>query len=674
MRASIATLRVALRALLRGLRLPGLYLLLLLSFLAWLMAYQQKSLYTVDVGGLLDRPYISGFHAQEKTVGFDYRWTMSRAVVRFPAIGNEPVQLSITTSGSRPNLPPPVITVTVRGLTFPLQTKARLNTDTFFVPRGDAWNGDLTVGIAAPTFNEGTAAKPGRDLGVTVERVVVAPANNGLRPVVVPAVYAVGEMLLGLLLFMFSALAATRSPLAMQIVGAVLGMASTFLIVTNRLDLGLLAPELPGLGLWCLLLAVVGRTLLDTLLDDGTPQARFVAGAGAAAFVLAFALRFGGMDYPQFRSSDLILNVHNVESILRGDWLIFEPLPDGTPAPYPPALYLVIAPITALFGGSEGAIVLLLKWTMSVLDASASPLLAYTGYRLWRGAAGGWAALVYSVLLASFELFSAGNYTNLFAQGTLHFAMLGGLVYLNLRRARSGRAGRLLLLITAAFFLTLLGHYGMMLSTLAVAGPFALWVVAETVRGRRPAAAWRLLGSLGLALVAAVALYYRNVLDVIANHFERIFERLTGQPVLQIGGGVPVTTPAPSPGERISLLKLGGKVARLVGTAPFLLGGAAGVLGLAPMSRAARAWLGSWLLVTALFALLDQALGDTVRWYYLGAAALALLAGRYLAVLTASVPTRPARWFVTLVLLAMLWQLLYIWVGDLIFFRYHDMP
>lgn len=672
MSALLGSLRATARTTLSGLKLPGFYLLLLLSLLAWALAYQQKAIYTVDVGGLLDRPYISGFHAREATAGFDYRWSMAHADVKFPGIGNQPVQLSITTAGSRPNLPPPVITITVRGMTFPLQTEPGLHTDTFFVPRGDKWDGDLNVGIDAPTFNEGTAAQPLRELGVTTDRVSVAPADYGLRPVVVPPFATIAGLLIGLALLMFSVLAATRSALVMQIVGAVLSAAATLLIVTNRLELGLLALQLPSLVLWCFALAALGRLALDTVLDDGRRQGKFVIGAGAAAFVLAFALRFGGLTYPQFLTSDLILNAHNLEGVLSGQWLISEPLPDGTPAPYPPALYLLIAPLTAIFGSSEGTLVLLLKWTVSVLDASCCLLLAYAGYRLWRGTAGGWAALGYAVLPASFELFSAGNYTNLFAQEMLNFAMLCGLVYLNLRQPWSARARRLLAVVVAAFFLTLLGHYGMMLGTFAIVGPFALWVVAETVRGRKPRGGLALLGALGLASVFGFVVYYRNVLDLIGNHFGHLLERFSGAQTAPITSGGSTAIP-PRGGGGLSLQKLGGKVARLVGLAPFLLG-ATGLFRLAPLSGAARAWLGSWVLVAALFALLDQALGDTIRWYYLGAAAVALLAGRYLGVLASFVVTRPARWFITLVLLAMLWQLLYIWIGDLIFSRYHDMP
>lgn len=658
MKRLAASLRSTLAALRHGFGIPGFYLLLLLSLLAWLAAYQQKAAYSVDVGGPLDYAFVSGFHAQESAPGFSYRWSMAHSTVKFPGIGNEPVQLLITVAGSRPNLPPPPITVTVRGMTFPLQTEGGLHTGTLFVPRGDTWNGDLVVSIDAPTFNEGTADNPARDLGVTVDRITVEPAEYGLRPFVVPPISTVAALLAGLLLLMLTALVATRSIAAMQLLGAALAAIVTVLVVTNRPNLGLLAPQLPSLGLWCLLLAVVGHTLLDVLLNDGSPGTRFAIAAGAAAFTLAFALRFGGMLYPQFKTSDLFLNVHNLEDVLHGTWIISEPLPDNTPAPYPPALYFALAPLTAVLGSSEPILALLFKWAISMLDASCCLLLAYTGFRLWRGTAGGWAALAYAVLPASFELFSAGNYTNLFAQGTLNAAMLLGLVYLNLRRPWSARGRRLLPAVAVLFFLTLLGHYGTMLALLLLTGPFLGWLAVATLLKRNTAAAWALVGSLGLGIVAAFALYYRNVLDLIGNHFGHVLARFSS-----VGDGSVSS-------KGLSLSKLGGKVDRLVGTASLLLG-ISGVLCLGRLNSAARAWLGSWLFVACLFALLDQALGDTIRWYYLGAAALALLAGRFLGLLSSFVTTRPARMLAAMLLIVMLWQLLFIWVGDLIFLRYH---
>jgi hypothetical protein len=104
------------------------------------------------------------------------------------------------------------------------------------------------------------------------------------------------------------------------------------------------------------------------------------------------------------------------------------------------------------------------------------------------------------------------------------------------------------------------------------------------------------------------------------------------------------------------------------------LGGLTAITGLAgaallPRTTAAvRALLLSWLAATAVFALLDQAVGDSVRWYYLGAVPVALLAGRFFSLLVAR--RGPARLITGLLVAAMLLQMLTYWVG-LIYTRYH---
>jgi hypothetical protein len=106
----------------------------------------------------------------------------------------------------------------------------------------------------------------------------------------------------------------------------------------------------------------------------------------------------------------------------------------------------------------------------------------------------------------------------------------------------------------------------------------------------------------------------------------------------------------------------------LLGPAQVLAAATAAVVGLR-LNRVASGWFGAWLVVGVVFALLDQVLGDAIRWYYMVAAAVALLGGRTLGLLAAR--GRIGRWLAALLVAAMLWQLLNTWVGDMIFYRYH---
>ncbi|HEX8599609.1 MAG TPA: hypothetical protein VF952_13975 [Chloroflexia bacterium] len=658
MNTFVNVLQPSVKAVVRLLRTPALYLLLLLSAGAWTIAYQYKTAYRVDLGDLLDDAYVSGFHAKESTPEFDYRWSTGHAAITFPEIGNEPVNVSISHVGAANNRAAEVMTVTIRGQQFSVPSLPERRTDTFFVPRGDPWQASLTLTLEAAIFNEDPTNNRGRDLGVNIDSVEVAPAEYGLRPVVIPSPGTMLTLAVGLLLFMLSVAVATGRHLPALGVGVALSVASTVLLLVARPELGLLVPSVLPMGAWCLALAGMARLSLGLLIRDPSSAARLAVALGTAAFVLAFALRFGGLTYPQFLTSDLLLNVHNVQALLRGEWIMIEPLPDGTSAPYPPVLYALVAPLTWIFGSGDEALSLILKWVCSVLDSLTCLALAWCGYRLWRGAYGGLAALAYAVSPAPFDLFSAGNYTNLFAQSVLNLGMLGGLVYLNGRSDTVKRDGWLLLSTGVCFFLTMLGHYGMMLGAFLIALLFLLWMLIAHLRGQAPDRGWRLIRVFSFAVAVSFASYYRNVLDLIGNHFGGLLGRVGGA---QEQSGT-------STALSFSLEKLARKVVYLVGPLQLLLALSSGLVG-TWLKAVAWAWLGSWLVIGGIFALLDQALGDAIRWYYLVAAAVALLSGRMLGLLGHR--GRPARWLVALLMAVMTWQLLNTWVGDLIFYRYH---
>ena len=82
------SLRMSWKAVIDGLRVPGFYVVLVASLATWALAYQAKTVYTVDVGGLSDNAYVSGFHDKERNATLNYRWSGPRSEVRFPGIGN----------------------------------------------------------------------------------------------------------------------------------------------------------------------------------------------------------------------------------------------------------------------------------------------------------------------------------------------------------------------------------------------------------------------------------------------------------------------------------------------------------------------------------------------------------------------------------------------------------
>ena len=228
-----------------------------------------------------------------------------------------------------------------------MQTQPNEHTDTFLVERGDALNGDFDLKISVPAFSP-----PGdpRELGVIIRTVDVSPAGYGLQPLVVPPVGTLALLVLGVIGIYLLGLVTTRRASIALLALEVSILLAGILIVVARPDLGFLAGQLPSLLAWGLLFGLAGRTLLDILLKPGNGWAGFVAAAGSAAFALAFMVRFGGLTYAQFLTSDLLLHVHNTEAVMRGDWLFSEPVPDGTLVPYPPAHYAMVSLLSLVTG------------------------------------------------------------------------------------------------------------------------------------------------------------------------------------------------------------------------------------------------------------------------------------------------------------------------------------
>ncbi|MDQ3928252.1 MAG: hypothetical protein M3328_03790, partial [Chloroflexota bacterium] len=252
-------LRPSFDAVIHLLRTPALYLLLLLSLGTWAAAYQYKTAYRVDVGGLLDDAYVSGFHAKESTPEFDYRWSTDRAVITFPEIGNEPVNVVISHVGAGNELATKAMTVTIRGQQVTVPSLPERRTDTLFVPRGNPWQASLSVVVEVPTFNEDPVNNKGRDLGVNIDSVTVSPAEYGLRPFVVPSPVTLLTLALGLLLFVLTVAVTTGKALPALGVGLGLYVASTVLLIVGRPELGLLVPSVLPMSAWCLTLAAVAR-------------------------------------------------------------------------------------------------------------------------------------------------------------------------------------------------------------------------------------------------------------------------------------------------------------------------------------------------------------------------------------------------------------------------------
>jgi hypothetical protein len=344
----------------------------------------------------------------------------------------------------------------------------------------------------------------------------------------------------------------------------------------------------------------------------------------AGIFAVAFALRFGGMVYPQFISSDLTFHAHRIDFILsffRGEEsnFFFEgELPNGLKVPYPSAYYVLLSPVEWLLGGTTEAGRLALRFMSALLDAIVVLLVYRLALRLGRVAAL-LAASLYAVGPAVFQLFSAGNHSNIFAQ-TMFVASLVVAVELLSRERGSPGNYHLLAGYCALTTLTLLGHYGMAIAAVGVTLAIGVVWLIFAPKGMR----WRivpLLGAFAAAMLISYLLYYVHYNAQMVGQFNSLLS----------GGNR-------GEGRSYDIFRLAGDIVKWEGWV--ILPAALGGLGLLFLRRSGRTerqgmiyhaptalLVGGWLLACiplAATALFDR---DTIRYNFLALPALCVCAG-----------------------------------------------
>lgn len=216
-----------------------------------------------------------------------------------------------------------------------------------------------------------------------------------------------------------------------------------FWIITDRLSLTTFIPlDVLRFALFALVMVWVLARFAPLLYRGlGVVVSSRESGWLALFFLLSFVLLFGGQLHPQFTSSDIGLNVNNLQArVMRGS-LIFSPeLPNGQPAPYPPAYYIGLLPFTALLDSRRESFEMLFKFAGSLLQASGVYMVYYLASLIrsvpnqlgnkenpisekseqefevgtnWVGIV---AAGFYAINKYPYLIFSQGNHTNLFGE------------------------------------------------------------------------------------------------------------------------------------------------------------------------------------------------------------------------------------------------------------------
>ncbi|HEY8596812.1 MAG TPA: hypothetical protein VIL85_00200 [Thermomicrobiales bacterium] len=486
-------------------------LLLLITALALLFAWQVRQPFSLALGGPDDTPYLTNFHEPETAqgTGQQFRWTRDRSVITLPGFGATPATITLRLQGTRPQGATPVTTSITIGDMSPrsvLLTSEPLDY-TFAVPASAFRDGGLTVTIASPTYRP-TGDR--RDLGIVATRIDLRDAGNppGL---IMPPLRTLGVALLAVICIYAALAYAIRNAIGAALGGWLTAIVFVVGALGPRFILTLYAPALALLiGFGTLVtLGLVACLWWFRARNDWATSERGLGGVTLIAGANALALLIG-MRHPQFRSSDLMLNVHRLEFVQRGEWIftLALPGPRALEAPYPPLFYAVMLPLAAFIPDK-----IILVEVVATLVMAVGALLTFALARRLTGsdAPALWAAGAYAVLPITYNLASAGNFANLFGQGvaTAYLVALlltwGGWAHPPVAMS-----------LTIGLTLSLLGHFGVFLSLCATLPLFVLVLLFRGREGRQQALA--LAGNFVVALLLSWAIYYRFHNTLLIGH------------------------------------------------------------------------------------------------------------------------------------------------------------
>ncbi len=238
--------------------------------------------------------------------------------------------------------------------------------------------------------------------------------------------------------------------------------------------------------------------------------------------LVVFTLRYGGKIVPGAMPGDIGFHAHRYAELIEGQ--IFLQAPHrGVLSPYPPALYLILAPLALL--GID--LPMLLHLSAALLDA-LSPFVVYmiamAGFRqhsrneIVALLAAGFYALAPGGMLASWWNFS----TFMFAQA-IHLSLIAALVLALQWHTDSGQSRASITLTALAIlvlleFLAYLSHFSYYLNdSLLVGGATALVLalaIARRISGNT--ARWVAITALGVQL-ATFSIFYSFFLGTIRN-------------------------------------------------------------------------------------------------------------------------------------------------------------
>ena len=492
-----------------------------LAGVVWLVLfYGQAAGLRLDLSVAPPRAIVQGLYPPERDpdTGITFAWTSETLTIALDDIDRQvewtlDVRLRGARTGGAPN---PLVEFFVDGI----RTPATLNgtsIDTYqsgtayesvritIPPQPTASRVDIAI-RASETFVPGVADR--RSLGFMIDGISLEPAG-----VVLPPRAA----------FQGVALAAAAMGAALALLGVTAGSAIGGAILLGAALAAIVAKgfgpytDYPGVAARAALwtgLATVALAAAATAIR-GAPfrnTARFAIAFSAAAFLAKLLILL----HPDMPIGDTLFQAHRFQDVVGGRWLFTSIAPGNYRFPYAPGLYLTALPFAALVrrGASD---MTLLRTVVCATDVLAALLLYEMAVRV-RGdrLAGAIAVALYHVIPLGFEVVAVGNLTNAFAQSLAVIALA-----LSASPALRWEHRRAVVLLTIVLLASFLSHTSAFaigaVSSCAIALLF-LWRGGPALRS--PAAAVAVAS--GLAIVAAVVIYYAHFLDTYRTELARI--------------------------------------------------------------------------------------------------------------------------------------------------------
>lgn len=497
---------------------------LLLTLPALLLVYQFPQERRINVGAGSDGFYLRGIFATEQGAGTDFRWLSDGSEIVLPAApGDSTWEASLRLSGERPpGVPAPTVSVLADGqLVARFETIQAFKDYNFSFRRADLPESDLTLTIKTATFDP-PGDEDNRPLGVALDSFTLAPQRIGLaQPLLPPPAYA------AIVLAALGGLAGVlgRLGLRSRLVAGVTLIALGLLLVGQLRQPDVTARYLPGLLLGLIVLIaslLLLRPLVRRLYAAGdvtmtTREEQILCGI----FLFGAAAHLAGVVFPNFQAHDMTFQVHRVEDILRGNFLLSVISSEWgyRRTPYPPALYILVAPFAALTKGLTGDIALPLRLLPPIIDATSVFLIFYLLRRCKvPDPAPLLAAFCYTLVPATYQLLWWGFFSNLFGQwATLAVLTLAVAHYADLARPKYFAA------LVVLMALALLSHPGTFVLTVVLIPLLALALAVTIGResGRRGALA--LIVALAVSGALVYLLYYRHFTDLVTGQLRDLF-------------------------------------------------------------------------------------------------------------------------------------------------------